>query len=70
MEASLPDAPRSRAGPEPREEDGMTNYPTGVLEGLSREQLADYYATWERLRDNAFSESEKHEIDEIFSRVA
>ena len=33
-----------------------------------REQLADYYATWERLRDNAFSESEKHEIDEIFSR--
>ncbi len=48
----------------------MTNYPTGVLEGLSREQLADYYATWERLRDNAFSESERHEIDEIFSRVA
>lgn len=48
----------------------MTTYPTGVLEGLTPEQLAEYYATWERLRDNAFSESERHEIDEIFSRVA
>lgn len=48
----------------------MTNYPTGVLEGLSPEQLAEYFETWERLRHNAFSESERHEIDEIFSRVA
>ena len=48
----------------------MTTYPTGALEGLSPEELADYYATWERLRDNAFSESERHEIDEVCSRVA
>ncbi len=48
----------------------MTTYPTGDLEGLSPEELAEYYATWERLRANAFSESERHEIDEIFSRVA
>jgi hypothetical protein len=60
----------ARAGPEDRKEDAMTNYPTGVLEGLSPEELAEYYATWERLRANASSESEKHEIDEVFSRVA
>ncbi|HET7902024.1 MAG TPA: hypothetical protein VFL59_12635 [Candidatus Nanopelagicales bacterium] len=48
----------------------MTNHPTGVLEGLSPEELAEYYATWERLRANAFSEAEVHEIDEVFSRVA
>ncbi len=48
----------------------MTTYPTGALEGLTPEQLAEYYACWERLRAEAYSESERHEIDEIFSRVA
>ncbi len=45
------------------------NYPTGVLEGLSSEELAEYYALWDRLRGDAISESDRHEIDEIFARA-
>ena len=47
----------------------ITTYPTGDLEGLSPEELADYYALWDRLRLDAISESDRHEIDEIFSRA-
>jgi hypothetical protein len=42
--------------------------PTGVLEGLSREELDEYYAYWDRLRAAAISESDRHEIDAIFGR--
>lgn len=46
-----------------------TTHPTGDLEGLDPDQLAEYYALWDRLRDSALSEGERHEIDEVFSRV-
>jgi hypothetical protein len=44
------------------------HYPTGVLEGLSREELDEYYAYWDRLRAEAISESDRQEIDAIFGR--
>ena len=43
-------------------------HPTGVLEGLSREELDEYYAFWDRLRGEAISERDRQEIDEIFGR--
>jgi hypothetical protein len=43
-------------------------YPTGALEGLSREELDEYYAFWDRLRGEAISESDRREIDEVFGR--
>ena len=44
------------------------HYPTGVLEGLSRDELDEYYAYWDRLRAEAISESDRQEIDAIFGR--
>ena len=46
-----------------------TAYPTGDLEGLRPDELAAYYELWDRLRLDAISESDRHEIDEIFSRA-
>lgn len=43
-------------------------YPTGVLEGLSPAELDEYVAWWERLRREAISDADRHEIDEVFGR--
>ena len=45
-----------------------SRYPTGILEGLSLEELDEYRALWDRLRDDAISESDQQEIDAIFGR--
>ena len=45
------------------------NYPTGVLEGLSSEELAEYYALWDRLRGDAISDSDRPEIYGLLDRA-
>jgi hypothetical protein len=59
------------SGPDDRKESAMTTaHPTGALEGVPPEELAEYYALWDRLRAEAISESDRHEIDAVFARAS
>jgi hypothetical protein len=39
-----------------------------VTTELSPETVEELYATWDQLRAEAISESDRHEIDDIFAR--
>ncbi len=35
---------------------------------IDAESIEELYALWDRLRDEAISDSDRHEIDQIFAR--